>query len=65
MKTKVTELLGIRYPEIQLSGLKAARPARSADQAGELAQFVDFLNGVGTTQGTDVLQRACFGLPQR
>jgi len=57
-------LAGLRYQRIALTGLKTALSARTTDQSTELANFVDFLSGVGTTQGTDVLKRSCYTLPR-
>lgn len=57
-------LLGLRYHQIELTGVKTVLPARTADQVVELADFVNFLTGVGTTQGTDVLKRSCYVLPK-
>lgn len=56
-------LAGLRYNRIELKGLKLALTAQTADQKTELSDFVNFLNGVGTTQGTDVLKSFCYRLP--
>jgi molybdate transport system substrate-binding protein len=56
-------LLGFRYHQIDLSGLSTPLATRTADQVTELSNFVNFLTGVGTTQGTDVLKRSCYLLP--
>jgi hypothetical protein len=43
-----------------VSGAKIAIAARTTDQETELTNFVNFLTGSGTTQGTAVLQRYCY-----
>lgn len=53
------------YRVITLQAVALANAARTADQGTELTRFTDFLTGVGTTLGTDVLGRFCYGLPKK
>jgi molybdate transport system substrate-binding protein len=48
--------------KVALTGLATTVATRTAAQSAELTAFTNFLTGVGTTQGTDVLQRSCYSL---
>lgn len=50
------------YSQIQQYGIRIAL-SRTAAQNTELANFVNFLTGVGTTLGTAIIQKYCYTLP--
>ncbi len=50
------------YVPIVLTGVKIAR-TRAADQETELTNFVNFLTGVGSSDGTGVIKQYCFKTP--
>jgi molybdate transport system substrate-binding protein len=50
------------YVPIVLTGIKIAR-TRAADQETELTNFVNFLTGVGSSDGTSVIKQYCFKTP--
>ncbi|MBS0447233.1 MAG: hypothetical protein JSR59_14940 [Proteobacteria bacterium] len=54
---------GLRYRFIDDTGLATAQPDRTPAAEQELAEFSDFLKGVGTTWATDVLKSYCYTVP--
>ncbi|ACK51585.1 hypothetical protein Msil_2663 [Methylocella silvestris BL2] len=50
------------YLELALKGIKIAR-TRATDEEAELASFINFLTGVGTSVGTDILKQYCYKIP--
>jgi len=53
---------GHPYLPIKLKGIKIAK-TRATDQDAELAAFIDFLTGQGTTVGTETLKQYCYTTP--
>lgn len=59
----VKKLKGTPYEQIDVVSVRTANATRTAAQATEMTNFTNFLTGVGTTLGTDVLRRYCYALP--